>query len=259
MTKARTSTRKRLVAAVAATLVMAGCSGGTEAPSAAAPAVCEAWADSDAAGRVLLGLGDPAITPERVNAIAKEFWTAQEPILAGMERQAPEEIRSDVATLLNVARAGAASGDPATLTAPELGRADAAIDRYMRRNCGYPEVRITATDRAFHGLPTQVRAGTIAITLVNRAATCTRRSSAGSVRQSVPEILALPPDRQLQLVTPLMATQSAPGETTTMFLRLAPGRHAVVDTYPEGTVNPAAPGSGPMHATIGLAGEFRVT
>ena len=49
-----------------------------------------------------------------------------------MERTAPDEIRADVATLLGTARAGAASGDPATLAASELGQADAAIDQYAR-------------------------------------------------------------------------------------------------------------------------------
>ena len=41
------------------------------------------------------------------------------------------------------------------------------------------------------------------------------------------------------------------GGTTTMFLRPGPGRHALVDTYPEGTVEPTTPGPGPAHTTLG--------
>jgi len=260
-------------AAVVATLTLTGCSGGGSddgtaaaegsTPAAADPsAACEAWVDSDAAGAVLLGLGDPSITPEQVQGIVQEFWTQQEPILEGMERQAPEEIRSDVTTLLDQARVGSGTGDPATLAAPEPGTADSRIDRYALGECGCPQVRVTATDHAYEGLPSTIPAGTVALTLDNQGQDLHQllvsRTDDG-VTQSFAEILGLLLEEQVQLVTPLMATDSAPGATTTVFLRLTPGRYGALDSLPEGTVDPTAPGSGPPHAALGMVAEFAVT
>ncbi len=259
--------------AVVATVALTGCSGGgsddtttaaaSRTPTAADPsAICEAWVDSDAAGGVLLGLGDPSITPEQVQSVVKEFWTRQRPILEDMAGQAPEEIRNDVTTLLTRAREGSETGDPATLAAPELGTADSRIDRYALRECGYPEVRVTATDHAYQGLPNDIPAGTTAFTLDNQGddlhQLLVSRADDG-VTQSFSEILGLPLEQQKQLVTPLMATESPPGGSTVVFLRLTPGRYGALDTYPEGTVDPTAPGSGPSHAALGMVAEFTVT
>jgi len=257
--------------AVVATLTLTGCGGGADdgtpaaagSTSAAADpsATCEAWVDSDAAGAVLLGLGDPSLTPEQVQGIVRAFWTQQEPILDRMEQQAPDDIRPDVTTLLDRAREGSETGDPATLAAPELGTADSRIDRYALSECGYPQIRVTATDHAYEGLSSTVPAGTVAFTLDNQGEDfhqlLVSRANDG-VTQSFTEILGLPLEQQVQLVTPLMATDSAPGATTTVFLRLTPGRYGALDAYPEGTVDPTVPGSGPPHAALGMVAEFTV-
>ena len=83
-------------------------------------AVCSAWVDSDtAAARVLLTADLGSGTPEQIQTIVKDFWSAQQPILATMQ-PAPAPIQADVANLLALAQHGAATGDPATLTSPDL-------------------------------------------------------------------------------------------------------------------------------------------
>ena len=53
--------------------------------------------------------------------------------------------------------------------------------------------------------------------------------------------------------------QADPGQTDTVFVRLTPGRHGVVDFLPQGTSSTATPGGGPPHYTLGMLDEFSVT
>jgi hypothetical protein len=115
--------------------------------------VCSAWADSDAAAaRVLMNADLGSGTPEQIQAIVKDFWSAQEPILASMQ-PAPDPIKADVEALLALAHQGASTGDSATFTSEALQTADRNIDQYMLRECGYGQISITATDNAYHGIP----------------------------------------------------------------------------------------------------------
>jgi hypothetical protein len=278
--------RLRLVAVGVATvlaLFTAGCGGGGGAPAsgsatsalASGPvtsgttdadrtaAVCSAWVDSDAAGaEALLNTDLASATPEQLQATVKEFWSKQEPILVSMDQQAPEEIKADIGKLLGLARQGAATGDVATLSSPELVGAEGNLDQYMLRECGYEQITISATDQAYQGLPSAAPAGTVAITLRNQGqdahqAVISRANN--GVTQPYTDILALPPEQQLQMTTVLGLVQADPGQTDTVFLRLTPGRHGAVDFLPQGTTSTGMPGSGPPHYTLGLIGEFTVT
>jgi hypothetical protein len=266
-----------LAAAAVLALLTAGCGGGagapasaTTAPASAAPtsstdrtaAVCSAWVDSDAGGRVLLTTDLASATPEQLQATVKEFWSQQEPILVSMDQQAPEEIKADVGTLLGLARQGAATGDAGTLSSPQLMAADRNVDGYMLRECGYRQITITATDQAYQGLAGPVPAGTVAVTLRNQghdAHQAVISRAADGVTQPYSEILTLPLDQQLKMASPLGLVQADPGGTDTVFLRLTPGRHGAVDFLPQGTTSIGMPGSGPPHFTLGLLAEFTVT
>jgi hypothetical protein len=265
------------------TLLIAGCAGGggasTSGSAAAAPAsgtaltsstavnrtaaACSAWVDSDAvAAEVLLTRDLASATPEQRQATVKQFWSRQEPILASMDQQAPQEIKADIGKLLSVARQGAATGDLATLSSPDLAAADRNLDQYMLRECGYKQIVVTTTDHAYQGLPTTMPAGTVAVTLRNyghdaHQAVISRAKD--GVTQRYTQILALPPDQQLQKATPLALAQADPGQTDTVFLRLAQGRHGAVDFLPEGTTSINSPGGGPPHYTLGMVAEFTVT
>jgi hypothetical protein len=60
----------------------------------------------------------------------------------------------------------------------------------------------------------------------------------------------LPTDQHLRLTTVLGLAQADPGQTDTVFVRLTPGRHGVVDFLPHGTSSTA---------TLGMLDEFSVT
>jgi hypothetical protein len=268
-------------AATVLALVTAGCGAGggapanpsaTTAPASAQPtgttdtdrtALCSAWVDSDAVtAEVLLHTDLASAGPEQLRATVKEFWSRQEQILVSMDQRAPAEIKADVGKLQGVARAGASTGDAATLSSPDLVEADRNIDRYMLQVCGYHQISLSATDQAYQGLPATVPAGTVAITLRNEghdAHQAVVSRAHDGVTQPYPEILALPPAEQLQKATPLGVAQADPGQTDTVFVRLTPGRHGVVDFLPQGTASTTTPGSGPPHYKAGLVAEFAVT
>jgi hypothetical protein len=263
----------RTAAAALVVLVVAGCGGGSSsgAPASPAPApttairtaaVCEAWVDSDAAGaKVLLGLDLRTATPEQVQSTIKEFWSKQEPILASIEQQAPDQIRSDVTKLRQLARQGATNGDIGTVVGPALATADRGVDEFMLRECGYQHVRVTATDHAYQGLPSSVAPGTVAFTLTNQG----REEHQGvvirindEVTQPFAEILGLPPEQQRSMLKAVNSTDADPGQTSTVFVRLTAGRYGFVDVLPQGSTSITALGSGPPHFTLGMVGEFTV-
>jgi hypothetical protein len=175
---------------------------------------------------------------------------------------APEQIRPDVEKFLAIARHGAATGDPATLSSPDLRNSDRNIDQYMLQQCGYESVQVTATDNAYQGLPGTLPAGTIGITLSDHGTDAHQvlllRVNDG-VTQSFAEILNLPPEQQVQVATAVGAAEADPGDTSTVFLRLPSGRYGAADFVPQGTTSLVAPGSGPPHYSLGMQGEFTVT
>jgi len=279
----RVSARPRLAACVLIlVLAVTGCgaaeTGAAAAPSGSAagrsaavdspvavgriPVVCSAWVDADAAGAsVLLNADLGSGTPEQLQAIVKEFWAAQEPILASME-PAPEPIKAEVGTLLAVAREGASTGDAATFSSPELVAAGRSIDEYMLRECGYDQVQVTTTDHAYQGLPSTVRSGAVGITVDNQGQDVHQvmiiRANDG-VTQPFSVMLELAPEQRAQLATPLGSVEVEPGETSTVFFRLIPGRYGAVDLLAQGTTSFAAPGDGPPHFSLGMQSEFTAT
>jgi hypothetical protein len=273
--------RPAAVCAIILALVVTGCGGGAGGGAApatnAAPlsaiatpstgsnrsqAPCSTWVDSDAAAAsVLLHTDFASVAPERLQAIVKDLWSKQEPILASMN-PTPDEIQPDVDKLLAIAHEGAATGDPATLSSPDLRNSDRNIDQYMLQQCGYESVQVTATDNAYQGLPDTLPAGTVGITLSNQGTDAHQvlllRVNDG-VTQPFAEILNLAPEQQGQVATAFGSAEADPGETSTVFLRLTPGRYGAADFVTQGTTSLVAPGSGPPHYSLGIQDEFTVT
>jgi hypothetical protein len=225
-------------------------------------AVCSAWVDSDmAAARALLNAQLGSGTPEQIQAIVKDFWSAQQPILASMQ-PAPEPIQADVDNLLALAGHGAATGDSATLVSPDLHTADHNIDQYMLRACGYPLLQITATDTAYQGVPATIRSGAVGITLDNHGREAHQvlivRINDG-VTEPFTALLDLPPEQRAQAATALGSVQVDPGQVDTVFLRLTPGRYGAADFLTQGTARLDTPGNGDPHYLHGLHAELTLT
>ena len=209
-------------------------------------AACSAWVDSDAAAaRVLMNADLGSGTPEQIQAIVKDFWSAQEPILTSMQ-PAPEPIKADVETLLALAHRGASNGDSATFTSEDLQTADRNIDQYMLRTCGYGQISITATDDAYQGIPATVGSGAVGLTLNNRGREAHQvlivRIDDG-VTEPFRTLLDLPPDQRMQTAAALGSVEVDPGQVGILFLRLAPGRYGVGDFLSQGSTSLDAPGS----------------
>jgi hypothetical protein len=199
-------------------------------------------------------------TPEQIQAIVKDFWSAQEPILTSMQ-PAPEPIKADVEKLLALAHQGASNGDSATFTSEDLQTADRNIDQYMLRTCGYGQISITATDDAYQGVPATIGSGAVGLTLNNRGREAHQvlivRIDDG-VTEPFSTLLDLPPDQRMQTAAALGSIEVDPGQVGTLFLRLAPGRYGVGDFLSQGSTSLDAPGSGDPHYLLGLHGEFTV-
>ena len=178
-------------------------------------------------------------TPEQIQAIVKDFWSAQEPILTSMQ-PAPDPIKADVETLLALAHQGASTGDSATFTSEDLQTADRNIDQYMLRECGYGQISITATDNAYHGIPATIGTGAVGLTLNNQGRDAHQvlivRINDG-VTEPFSTLLDLPPDQRMQSATALGSVEVDPGQVGTLFLRLTPGRYGVGDFLSQGSTS----------------------
>ena len=265
-----------LLLAIATTAACGGAPGSSTAASlpppassvAASPAsadrtqvVCSAWVDSDtAAARVLMNADLGSGTAEQIQAIVKDFWSAQEPILTSMQ-PAPDPIKADVETLLALAHQGTSTGDSTTLTSEDLQTADRNVDQYMLRECGYGQISITATDDAYQGIPATLGAGAVGLTLNNQGREAHQVLIVrinDDVTEPFSALLDLPPDQRMQTAAALGSVEADPGQVGTLFLRLAPGRYGVADFLSQGSTSLDAPGSGDPNYLLGLHAEFTV-
>jgi hypothetical protein len=234
--------------------------GGTSAESGGGDvaAFCEAVVGVEA----LFGSG-PAVdfetaTPEEIQAALEEFGAEIEPVLAQVEETAPEEIAEDAATAAGLAREAAGSGDQSVLESEEFLSADAAIDEYMLAECGYEQLEATGVDYEYEGIPDTVTSGTVAVTFHNEGE---ELHEIGLVRindgvdLSIEELLALPEEEAMSQVTFTGVAFAGPGESSTTFLSMEPGRYAAVCFVPEGTTHEHE-GEGPPHFTLGMVAEF---
>lgn len=231
---------------------------GTSASETADPAeFCDASVELETA----FGMGprvEETAPPEEQQAALEEFGATVEPLLAEVEETAPEEVADDVTNSADTVRQALSSGDPSMLDAPEFQEADANIDEYMLAECGFEQLEATGVDYEYEGIPDSVPSGTVGITFANEGEELHEIGLArinDGVTQSLEELLALPEEQLLTMVTPLGAAFANPGESDTVFMNLEPGRYAAVCFVPQGTTHDTE-GSGPPHAMLGMVAEF---
>ncbi|MHA6784434.1 hypothetical protein ACVGOW_26075 [Pseudonocardia saturnea] len=276
MTSPPRGARLAACAAVSALALTLGACGG--APAVSPPAAPEAAATADGAEQVTTfceavvdfegaaSQGPPidfeTASPEELQAALQEFGASVEPYLAAVDAAAPEAVAADATTLTRLARQALETGDEAVFGSPEFTAAEDGVDSYMVAECGYEEVRITAADFEYQGLPETLTAGTKAVTLVNEGE---EQHEVGVVRinddvtLTVEEILALPEEEGMAAVTFKGAAFAEPGGTDTSFIRIdQPGRYGVACFIPEGSTA-GTEGSGPPHFTLGMLGAFTVS
>lgn len=183
------------------------------------------------------------------------------PVLDELEATAPEEIAEPLAVILDAGRQALNSGDTAAFETPEVGMAISEADGYFFDNCDGEQVELTGIDYAFEGAPATVPAGPVNFRLSNEGmefheVAIARKND--DTTQSFSEILELPEEEALALVTPVGAGFAMPGDKGVAFTDLEAGEYAMVCFIPQGIVSPESEPTGPPHFVLGMVSEFTV-
>jgi hypothetical protein len=244
----------------------------TDAPATEAPDTTGAGATDTTAGTGAAGTGDfcedgPAV--DQALAPEEPDPAAVEEALAAAEASAPEEISDAVATAAGAVRAAFETGDFDALESPEVGDALAEINGYYVSDCGFNALNVTAVDYAYQGMSESVPSGGAVLTMSNEGtelheAVLFRIND--DVTEPVTDILSLPEEEAMTMVTEAGGTFAFPGETSSANLDLEPGRYAMVCFIPVGLTPEAAEEAeatgtepeGPPHFTEGMVQEFTV-
>lgn len=199
-------------------------------------AFCDALIEGEqlfTAGPELDEEGNP--TPESL----EQLRTDMEPLLEDIEQNTPEEVSSEVDTVLSGVRTALEEGDPASIESPEFFEADAALDEYAYGNCDLEnKVDIAAVNYAFQDLPDEIDSGQVALRMDNQGeevheAVVLRIDDETDL--SVEELLELPEEEGEELAEFKGVAFAAPGDQGYAVMDLEPGRYAFVCFIPVGT------------------------
>ncbi len=193
-------------AETAATLAV---DGSAEATSPEAETFCEA----ELAAEVAFASEDEA-----------EIGTAVEAVTAAAE---PVGLSETVGALL------AAAED----FGPEFEAAYAEVIEYMKANCGYAEVDAVASEYEFEGVPAEIPAGGTIFSLENAGEQVHELAVMrinDDVTLTVEELLALPEEEGMSMVTPAAFAFAFPGTVSYGTGDLTSGRYFAVCFMPDG-------------------------
>jgi hypothetical protein len=246
--------------------VTAACGGGgatqvrPDEPAAETAAFCTAAVDLARVVNDGPDVSNPPGPPEEVAAAYEEFEARLEPPLRSIEASVPPALQQDLATIARQARYAVATNDEAPLDTPENATAMGRLRTFMISECGFEQVRVTAVDHQFEGIPPTLPARTIAFTLSNQG-TESHQLDVYRINEGVPqpfqELVLLPEERKDVVLTEVGVINTDPGDAETEFMTLIPGRYGVACLVPQGSTPPAE-GTGQPHAAIGMIAEFTV-
>lgn len=222
-------------------------SDGTAGGEASVEAFCQAEVEAEMAAN----LGDPA---------------AAGPAFEALIAAAPEDIRATAEEVVANAEAGPGS--------PEFDEPYGELIDYVRANCGFSEMEVVAADYSFTGVPTELPAGGVIITMENTGEELHEVFLArinDDTTESAQELLQLGEEELFSKITPAGFAFSFPGATGVGTGMLEPGNYIAVCNIPVGLTPEVAelvPGPdatlppdvtlGPPHHTQGMVAEFTV-
>lgn len=227
--------------------------------AAGADEFCEAAVAVDAAN---LAGGSGEATPDEVEAALQEALDT-----------APDEIADAVDTMVAEARAqmeASASADedgPPPLPGDDFYPASVEVGGFLTGECDLPALDIEATDYAFGGIPETVPAGTTVLNFANDGAEfheAVVMKIADGEERPVEELLTLPDEEAMALVTEKAFVLAPPDAATYVTADLEPGRYVALCFVPVGTTPEAMAGGAPSeeadpHFAHGMVAEFTVT
>jgi hypothetical protein len=205
-------------------------------------------------------VADPPGPPEEVAAAFKNFEVRLEPPLRAVEGAAPPVMQQDIATIGRQARYAVATNDEAPLDTPEITTAVDRLRTFTISDCRLEQVRVTALDHQFVGIPQNLPAGTIAFTLSDQGREPHQLDISridDGVAQPFQELVLQPAGQKDAVLTEIGVINTDPGEVETEFMTLIPGKYGVACLVRQGAT-PTAEGTGPPHAALGMIAEFTV-
>jgi hypothetical protein len=120
---------------------------------------------------------------------------------------------------------------------PEFAEAYGALIEWMKGNCGYAEIDVTASEYQFEGVPAEVPAGPAIISLENAGEQVHEFALMrinDDVTLSLEELLALPEEESETMVTSAAFAFTFPGTVGYATADLTPGRYVALCFLPEG-------------------------
>jgi hypothetical protein len=179
---------------------------------------------------------------------------------------APDEIAAALGTAMAEFEANGGSS-------AEFGTAMGQIYRFIQSNCGFADLTMTATEYAFGGLPLQVDAGPVVVSLANTGTEVHEvviARVADGVTETVEQLLALPEDELANKVTVVASAIAMPGHTGYAAADLTPGRYIAACPLPQhntpemiehmfGSDSDLPEDAGPPHFIAGMRQDFEVT
>lgn len=202
-------------------------------------------------------------SPEEMTDAAKSYATDTLLPLAQVARdEAPEELFDELDAGIGALRQLGETGDfEAVFSDPEVEQALEDLHDYDLENCNWKTVEVTGEDFAFEGVPSELDAGVTSFEFTNAGQESHEmivfRVNDG-VTESVEQLLELPEEEAMGMVTMTAATFAEPGEDSYDVAELTPGTYAMVCFIPGGTVGETE-GTGPPHFVSGMQHEFTVT
>lgn len=268
----------RVAAAAALVTVTASCGAAPAAAPVPAPdrteAFCDAVVNLDMSART--SAADLASVPDaELPSTVDAYSNTLRSLLPAVQASAPPSLVPAVATLVRLNLDAESRADAGVYRSPDFVTARSDVDTAALASCGFPEIKINAREFALDGVPTdEVVPGTVAVTVTNAGAAPHAEivaRIADAEKRPVSELAKLPYDRLSTLLEPVGAVRVDPGRTATAFLRLTPGRYALLCPVPtaptpaptttraeRATRTPAPAPPGPPSYTKGEFGEFRV-
>ncbi|MEA2972775.1 MAG: hypothetical protein QOG82_1233 [Actinomycetota bacterium] len=204
-------------------------------------------------------------TPEQIQAALATYLQGAKPLVDTVIPLAPPAIKADLDVQVAAFNQALGGADPEqAFETPAVNAAEARTHGFDVDNCGWNQVKVTATEYAYAGLPATLEAGRTSIDLTNNGKELHEvvlLTKNPGVTETWDQILALPEEEGMTKATPQSFTFAAQGDTEYSVVDLAAGDYVAVCFIPQGLTSedgpPPADDAKP-HFALGMKKEITV-
>jgi hypothetical protein len=184
-----------------------------------------------------------------------------EAALTAIERTAPAELETVVASVAGILRNSLQSGGN-PFENPELLSGITTIDAYRFEQCGYEQIETTAKEYEFVGFPKRIERGNVAIKFTNEGAELHELAMYRfKGDETIKDLLKLNEKKARKRIVQVDTTLAEQGQSTYAFVKFdKAGRYFAACFLPVGATSFEAlqTADGPPHAVEGMRQQFRV-